>query len=217
MKAKKSASAAGNAWAFDFSPMSLLVSGFCSQAQCNPRIRIRGPRRSRGVPGPGEPSRSTFSFKIRCHFFWKNVIFAGKKRRRQATCRKTGAGRRQDSKIRPCRVFGREKAPLRGKPLAGQQGLGEAAGRPKSGGAKKCSRSLRGLPLSPPVPLVGPLGPPRAQKQFRGPHKALGAPWGPCGALGALWAHVGPPWAPTALRDLREAHCTLVSSTRQRR
>ena len=90
LKAKKSASAAGDAWAFDFARMSLLVSGFCSQA--HPRTRNRGPRRSRGVPGPGEPSRSTF-FSRSDVVFSENTFFAGKKRRRQATCRTTGAGR----------------------------------------------------------------------------------------------------------------------------
>ena len=72
-----------------------------------------------------------------------------------------------------------------------------AAGRPKYLGFSKnapgASGGLRGLPLSPPVPLVGPLGPQRAQKS-------------PGGLMGPL----GPPWAPAALWDLREAQCTLV-------
>ena len=59
--------------------------------------------------------------------------------------------------------------------------------------ARGASGGLRGLPLSPPVPPEGPLGPQRAQK-----------------CPGGLMGPLGPPWAPAALRDLREAHCTLV-------
>ncbi len=77
LKAKKCASAAGNAWAFDFARIALLVSGL--RLPEHPRTQNHGPDRSRGVPGPGEPSRSTFFFEVRCHFFRKSAIFAGKK------------------------------------------------------------------------------------------------------------------------------------------
>ena len=50
------------------------------------------------------------------------------------------------------------------------------------------------MPRRPPVPPSwGPWGP-------KGPKKAPGGLMGP----------LGPPWAPAALRDLREAHCTLI-------
>ena len=51
--------------------------------------------------------------------------------------------------------------------------------------------------------LLGPLGPQRAQKR-------PGGLMGPLGPHGAHVGPLGPPWAPAALRDLREAHCTLV-------
>ena len=103
-----------------------------------------------------------------------------------------------------------EKTPLRGKPLAGQQGL-EAAARPLAAAARPEGAAARPEPPRRPkndpgglwwLP-DGALGAPKAQKK-------TGGLLGPLGPMGPMWGPWGPMWAHAALRDLREAHCTLV-------
>ena len=146
--------------------------------------------------------------------FWKNALFGGKNvpagnaasvlpswgppglknpamsqiltsssaRIGRAGRRQASGGRRQASGSR-CQASGSRR----------QAGRREAAGRPKSGGAKKCSWSLWGAPGAPPESpgaSGGALGAPKGPQKKTGGHGALGAPWGPCGALGAP---CGPP------------------------
>ena len=63
------------------------------------RVDLEGSRALESLPGALFFSRYMSLFSETCHFLPE------KNRRRQTTCRTTGAGRRQDSKIRPCRKF----------------------------------------------------------------------------------------------------------------
>ena len=69
-----------------------------------------------------------------------------------------------------------------GRPAAGRSPGGQNPGFSKN--ARGASGGLRWLPLSPPVPLEGPLGPQRAQKCPLGGMGPLGAPMGPRCAAG---------------------------------
>ena len=167
------------------------------------RVDLEGSRGLESLPGALFFSRYMSLFSETCHFLPE------KNRRRQTTCRTTGAGRRQDSKIRPCRKFWRVRRReclklAAARPLgAAARPLGagrrEAAGRPKSGVSKKCSRSLRGAPgASPESPGAsgGALGAPKGPKKPPGGHGALGAPWAHVGPLGPYWALCGALWGP---------------------
>ena len=124
------------------------------------------------------------------HFWWKKRPCG---ERRQRTTR---AGGSQPSFFAGGRVFAGKKRPCEASHLPDNRGWGPPGRRPPGGqnpgfskNAPGASGGLRGLPLSPPVPLVGPLGPQRAQKSPGG----LMGPLGPHGArVGPLGPHVGP-------------------------
>ena len=140
MKAKKCASAAGDAAAFDFARIALLVSD--SRPPGHPRTQNRGPDRSRGVPGPGEPSRSTFCFQGTCRFFPKHVIFGGKKR----PC---GASHLPDNKgfLPGVVFFPGKKRPCEERP-SNNRGWGAAARLPPPGLSKSGHVTPPGLSKS---------------------------------------------------------------------
>ena len=169
MKAKKCASRAGDAWAFDFARIALLVSGL--RPPGHPRTQNRGPRRSRGVPGPGEPSWSTFFlrymslFSETCHFLAEKTAGGNRENLKQglgAAARPAAAAARPEKAAArpepPRRPGGRREAKIRKIPKMLKMPLGGSGG-------------LWGLPLCPPVPPWGPMG-------------AHGAPWGPLGPHG---------------------------------
>ena len=101
-----------------------------------------------------------------------------------------------------------EKNRRRQRTRTSNKGWEPAAGRPKSGVSKKCSRSLWGAPGAPPESPGAPggaLGAPKGPKMPPGGHGALGAPMGPRCAAGlarsALYsccvlcgAQIGPYW-----------------------
>ena len=121
-------------------------------------------------------------------FLKKNAIFAGKK---------TAGGNRENLK--------------QGLGAAARPAAAAARGRRQAGGGRRqagAAPEAKKWPRRPPVPSSwGPWGP-------KGPKSAPGASWGPWGPMGPMWGPWGPMWAPAALRDLREAHCTLVFSCR---
>ena len=107
-----------------------------------------------------------------------------------SSARMPRAGRRQASRGR--RQAGKGRRQAGAAPEAGGAPGGQNPGFSKN--APGASGGLRGLPLSPPVPLEGPLGPQRAQKC------PLGG-MGPLGPHGPMWGPWGPMWAHAALRD----------------